>query len=348
MGAVADEIARALAEGQEVGEDRPNARTSELSRETWKELFGRLATGDATALETLYRAAGRQIFGLALWRTGCVEDASDVVQEVFLRLAQRHRGLGKVRDPKSWLLGVAHHVAVDVTRRRKRRAAERLDEVPFLAAAECDGARAIDAARASSLLGQLPPAQRDVIYLRHFADCTFAVIGDITGVPTFTAASQLPPGDREAAPPHGGNGMNDESRSVKKVLATLQPPEPPRGLQQRVLRGAREALARETGRDVWTRIWESRPLRVAWAWAVVVLVICHVGITELRSARSSATRYVAQAAREGSGELGEIGQQPRLDENARPLLGVGAYCLAEEPESSHTAPTRGKGKESAS
>jgi len=62
--------------------------------------------------------------------------------------------------------------------------------VPFLAAPETDDARAIDAARASKLVAQLPPAQRDVVYLRHFADCTFAAIGDITGVPTFTAASR--------------------------------------------------------------------------------------------------------------------------------------------------------------
>jgi RNA polymerase sigma-70 factor (ECF subfamily) len=190
MGAVADEIPRTLAGGQEVGEDRLNGPSPELSVEAWKELFGRLAAGDARALETLYRAAGRQIFGLALWRTRCVEDASDVVQEVFLRLAQRHRRLTRVRDPKSWLLGVAHHVAVDVTRRRRRRATEPLDDVPYLAAAETDDARALDAARASKLLGQLAPAQRDAIYLRHFADCTFAVIGAITGVPTFTAASR--------------------------------------------------------------------------------------------------------------------------------------------------------------
>jgi RNA polymerase sigma-70 factor (ECF subfamily) len=190
MGAVADEIPRALAEGQEVGEDRRNTRTSELSREAWKELFARLAVGDSSALEPLYLSAARSVFGLALWRTGSVEDASDVVQEVFLRVAQRHRRLGRVEDPRSWLLGVAHHVAVDIARRRKRRAAEPLDEVPLLAAPEADGARAIDALRASKLLAQLPPAQRNVIYLRHFADCTFAVIGDITGVPTFTAASR--------------------------------------------------------------------------------------------------------------------------------------------------------------
>ena len=155
-----------------------------------RDLFARLAAGDTGALETLYEAAARAIFGLALWRTGSVEDASDVVQEVFLRLAQRHRRLGKVEDPRSWLLGVAHHVAVDVARRRSRRATEPLDDVPYLAAPETDDARAIDAARASSLVAQLPAAQRDAIYLRHFADCTFATIGAITGVPTFTAASR--------------------------------------------------------------------------------------------------------------------------------------------------------------
>jgi RNA polymerase sigma-70 factor (ECF subfamily) len=190
MGAVADDIPRTLAGGQEVGEDRLNGRSAELSVEAWKDLFARLATGDSSALEPLYLSAARSVFGLALWRTGSVEDSSDVVQEVFLRLAQRHRRLARVADPKSWLLGVAHHVAIDVTRRRKRRTAEPVDEVQLLTAPQSDGVRAIDAARASKLLGQLPTAQRDVIYLRHFADCTFAVIGAITGVPTFTAASR--------------------------------------------------------------------------------------------------------------------------------------------------------------
>jgi len=190
MGAVAEEIPRATNEEQEIGEDGQMARAPELPREAWKDLFGRLAAGDPSALAALYEAAARQIFGLALWRTGSVEDASDVVQEVFLRLAQRHRRLARVRDPKSWLLGMAHHVAIDVTRRRKRRAAEPLDEVQLLTAPESDGVRAMDAARASSLVAQLPAAQRDAIYLRHFADCTFATIGAITGVPTFTAASR--------------------------------------------------------------------------------------------------------------------------------------------------------------
>jgi hypothetical protein len=142
--------------------------------------------------------------------------------------------------------------------------------------------------------------------------------------------------------------MKDEPGVVERLLAGLTPPEPPRGLHERVLRGARQALAREAGRDVWTRILESRPLRVAWAVSVAVLVLCHVGITETRSGPASAARQAAQSAREGNGELAAFGRLPRLDENARPLLGAGAYRLAEEPESERIAPAKGKGKESAS
>jgi len=131
-------------------EDGRMARAPELSRDAWRDLFARLAAGDSSALEPLYRAAAGPVFGLALWRTGSVEDASDVLQEVFLRLAQRHRRLGKVENPRSWLLGVAHHVAIDVARRRKRRATEPLDEVPFLAAPETDHVRGIDAAHAAA------------------------------------------------------------------------------------------------------------------------------------------------------------------------------------------------------
>ena len=186
MAAVSDEILRKSSQGRH----RLGDRAEEPSPEGWRGLFTALAAGDRKALESIYRVAARKIFGLALWRTGSVEDAGDVVQEVFLRLAQKHHRLGRVRDPRGWLLGLAHHVAVDVARRRTRRSTEPLDDVPFLKAPEVDGARAIDAERASALLAKLPPAQRDVIYLRHFADCTFALIGDITGVPTFTAASR--------------------------------------------------------------------------------------------------------------------------------------------------------------
>ena len=162
----------------------------EASDERWVRLFEDLSGGDPSALEALYDLAARRLFGLALWRTGSVEDAGDVVQEVFLRVARSHRRLDRVTNPESWLLGVAHHVAVDLIRRRKRDAVEPLDEALFLAVPENDEDRAIDARRASRFLSRLPPVQRTAIYLKHFAGCTFSAIARMTGVPAFTAASR--------------------------------------------------------------------------------------------------------------------------------------------------------------
>ena len=77
---------------------------------------------------------------------------------------------------------------MDVTRRRRK--SEPLEECRFLEAMAGDADRQVDAGKASSLLADLPPAQREAVYLRHFADCSFAEIGQVTGVPTFTAASR--------------------------------------------------------------------------------------------------------------------------------------------------------------
>lgn len=166
------------------------AQTFEMPRESWRRLFGELSEGQARAMEGLYEIAARKLHGLALWRTGSPEDAADVVQQVFLRLAEQRHKLAGVKDPRAWLLTVTHRAAIDVTRRRTRRPEQPLETSMLLAAPDGNTDRAIDARRASHLLTMLPAAQRDVIYLRHFADCTFAEIGKIVGIPTFTAASR--------------------------------------------------------------------------------------------------------------------------------------------------------------
>jgi RNA polymerase sigma-70 factor (ECF subfamily) len=180
MGAMNDDLARPT--------DLPDGSRS------WGEIFRDLAGGRAAALEEIYDAAAGAVFGLALWRTGSTEDARDVVQELFLRLAEQGKRLRGVKNPRAWLLTVAHRIAVDVTRRRGR--SEPLEDCPFVEASPGEvGAalrteRAIDAEAACALLAVLPPAQRETVFLRHYADCTFAEIGQVTGVPTFTAASR--------------------------------------------------------------------------------------------------------------------------------------------------------------
>jgi len=184
-----------------VNEDLPQpSPDSEVStvrpEEDWREFFSGLAMGHMSALEGLYDAAAAKLYGLALWRTGSDEDAADVVHDVFMRVVDQGPRLANVRNPKAWMLTVTHRAAVDVTRRRRRHHAETLEDCPFLTATAVDGSQMVDADRASRLLAGLPPEKRDAVYLRHFAECTFAEIGEIVGVPKFTAASRYRSGIR--------------------------------------------------------------------------------------------------------------------------------------------------------
>jgi RNA polymerase sigma-70 factor (ECF subfamily) len=156
----------------------------------WREIFDALADGRLDALDELYDLAATDVYRLALWRTGSVDEAEDVVQDVFVRVAEKSRTLASIRHPKRWLLTLAHRRAIDLCRRRATRKAEPVDEIPYLVAASSDPDRVIEAQALSRLICRLPEKQREVVLLRHFAGCTFSDIGRITGVPTFTAASR--------------------------------------------------------------------------------------------------------------------------------------------------------------
>ena len=158
--------------------------------EPWRRLFRAIAAGEAEALARLYDLSADRLFGLALWRTGSRDDAAEVVQETFVRVAEQRGRLARVRDPRWWLLAVSHRLAIDHARRRRRRPTEGLEACAELVAPQTDHAATLDAARLCSLLCRLPAKQRAVIYLRHFGEMTFTEIGRSLGIPIFTAASR--------------------------------------------------------------------------------------------------------------------------------------------------------------
>jgi RNA polymerase sigma-70 factor, ECF subfamily len=175
-------------------DELPPRDTSTLSfdmpRADWLELFADLADGRASAFEQLYDAAAQRLYAFALWLTGSQEDAADVVAETMVRVAEQRHRLRAVWDPRAWLLTVSRRLSLDVLRRRSRRPLEPIEAAELVTAPDDDPARAVDAHRVSALLATLPSHHREVVYLRHYADCTFADIGRVAGVPTFTAASR--------------------------------------------------------------------------------------------------------------------------------------------------------------
>jgi len=173
-----DEAVSDTSDAEQVADDR------------WRAIFAELATGRLAALDELYDLASADVYRLALWRTGSREDAEDVVQDVFVRVAEQGPRLAAVRHPNRWLLTVTRRRSIDLVRRRKRRESESVEDIPYLVADGGDPDLAVAAAQTSRQISRLPAKQREVILLRHFADHSFAEIGRITGVPTFTAASR--------------------------------------------------------------------------------------------------------------------------------------------------------------
>jgi RNA polymerase sigma-70 factor (ECF subfamily) len=161
---------------------------------SWEEMlrapFDSLASGDSAALERIWDLSSRRLYGVALWRTGREEDARDVVQEVFVRLASRRGELRRVEKPLIWLLAVTHNAAVDAARRNARRRTEPLESAAHVAASGLDPERMAAASETSRALAELPAPQREAVLLHHVAGYSFREIAAITGVPAFTAASR--------------------------------------------------------------------------------------------------------------------------------------------------------------
>ena len=171
---------RVLALGERVERD---VRDEELAG-----LLARLSDGNLDTLGLIYDSCASELFAIAHWRTGSAADAADCVQDVFVKLAGTPTIAAGIRHARRYLLTMAHRAAVDRVRTRRPRVA--LDDAPFLEAPRLDPDRALDAARATAILRGLPEAQREAIYLHHFAELSFREVGRVTGVPTFTAASR--------------------------------------------------------------------------------------------------------------------------------------------------------------
>ncbi|MGI9146326.1 MAG: RNA polymerase sigma factor [Chloroflexota bacterium] len=94
-------------------------------------LVASVVLGDARALEVIYERHSRSVFSLAVRLLSDGPAAEEVVQETFLKLwrqpAAYQSGRGRLLP---WLLGIAHHRAIDVLRRRQLEQRHRVSAPP--------------------------------------------------------------------------------------------------------------------------------------------------------------------------------------------------------------------------
>jgi RNA polymerase sigma factor (sigma-70 family) len=159
-----------------------------------QELIARYVDGDEQAFEVLLR---RSIYLF-------VKDqalAEDIFQEVFIKIIDTLRRGKYNHEGKfvQWAMRIAYNMCVDYHRRHKRRAhinpTEEFDIFEVLRHSD-EGAdtlimRSETHNRIRTLVDALPPEQREVVILRHYADMSFKEIASLTRVSINTALGRM-------------------------------------------------------------------------------------------------------------------------------------------------------------
>jgi RNA polymerase sigma-70 factor, ECF subfamily len=165
-----------------------------VDSETDQALVARYMLGDRDAFAALVVRYQKPLYNAAFWVLRNAEDASDVTQNAFLRVAERCDEY----DPKykffSWIYRITVNEALNF-RRRHAREEELDDEVELPAAENVDPewqlAEGQQTRRVRAALSSLPTNDRMVLALRHFSECSYEEIAQILDLDEKTVKSRL-------------------------------------------------------------------------------------------------------------------------------------------------------------
>jgi RNA polymerase sigma-70 factor (ECF subfamily) len=171
--------------------EESGAAKAERRREDAR-LVQRSLGGEEDAFRALVERYQKQVYWIAFDVLLDAEEARDVAQETFLRV---HGALGSFdakRDFLNWLYRIARNLAIDVHRRRRRRATpmEDLTAVPAPAAEGTEAAGDVRR-RVASVLADLPVEYRLTLTLREFHGLTPREIAQVTDCSYPTARWRL-------------------------------------------------------------------------------------------------------------------------------------------------------------
>jgi RNA polymerase sigma factor (sigma-70 family) len=140
-------------------------------------------------------------FNLARWLARNDQDASDIVQEAFLRAFEAFAGM-RGENARPWLLAIVRNTcftwlarnrpaAMHVPFDEELHAGPDEDADPMLYAVRADDKRRVDAA-----IERLPLEFREVVVLRELEDMSYKEIAAVLNLPMGTVMSRLSRGRR--------------------------------------------------------------------------------------------------------------------------------------------------------
>jgi RNA polymerase sigma-70 factor (ECF subfamily) len=153
-----------------------------------------LLSGDDDAIRTLYARFGRAVYALGLRLLGSREAAEELTQDVFLMAWRKAARFDPARGRLStWLMTIAHNLAVDRLRREtgaRRPTLVLVDQVPEeVTASEEHAVEERDAA--TRALASLTDAERRLVARAYFRGHTAREIAEADGIPLGTVKTRL-------------------------------------------------------------------------------------------------------------------------------------------------------------
>lgn len=145
------------------------------------DLMRRYADGDASAFDELFRRYERRAFRYFIRRTGSGDRASDLYQELFLRLHRFRIRYDPNRPFAPWFFRLAHNVFVDEMRRPIHRREVALTADTATAPDFDPEQQAEQGERALQLLRLVPDEQADLIVATKVLGLAYAEVAARTG-----------------------------------------------------------------------------------------------------------------------------------------------------------------------
>jgi len=157
-------------------------------------LLERYRNGDRAAFTELVVRYQRPLYNAAFWVLRSVEDANDITQTVFLKVAEQLDDYDPQYKFFSWIYRIAVNESLNLLRRNKRE--EALDDDVDLPGSERSNpesqfGEAEVSRRIRGALMNLPTNDRIVLSLRHFSECSYQEIGQILDLDEKTVKSRL-------------------------------------------------------------------------------------------------------------------------------------------------------------
>lgn len=166
-----------------------------------QDLIVRYLDGEERAFEELLNRHQQKIYTSIYLFVKDQSLAEDIFQEVFIKIIDTLRKGKYNHEGKflQWAMRIAYNMCVDHFRRSKRRPkispTETFDIFDVLQVTDDNAEqfmiRSQTHDKIRSLVDQLPPEQREVVILRHYADMSFKEIAKLTRVSINTALGRM-------------------------------------------------------------------------------------------------------------------------------------------------------------